>query len=89
MGVKLLFRDGVLRQQRLVTLQIQLGVSQQRLVVRHVPLGLLQHDLVGARIHLGDQLALLDKVAFLHRDTHQLSVNPVTHQYGIKRRDRA
>ena len=71
LGGKLLGRDGVLRRQRLVAAQVDPGIGQGGAVAGQLALGLGQRRLIGARIDLGQQLALLHRradidIPFLH-----------------------
>ena len=73
LGVDLLTGDGVLGQQRLIALQVELGVREKRLIVGQGALRLLQGHAVRAWIDLGQQLALSDHLAFLEVHGHQIA----------------
>ena len=82
-------RDRVLRHQRAVALQIDLGVVQRRLVLGELAFRLGQRDLIRARIDLGQEIALLDDLAFLERDLDQLAVDLRLDRDRRERRHRA
>ena len=67
LGVELLTRHGVLRGKALVARKIDLRAFQQRFVARELTALLRQRRLIGPRIDLGEQIALLDLVAFLEQ----------------------
>ena len=75
LGVEGLARDRVLCDERLVALQIDLGVFQRGLILRQLRLGLSQRDLVGPRVDLGEEIALVDHLAFLEGDLDELPVD--------------
>ena len=73
--VDLLLGDRILREQRLVALEIDLRVFQLRLVARHLSVRLRQHHFERPRIDLREQVARLDILALAEGDAHQLSVD--------------
>ena len=70
-----LLGDRVLRDQGVVALQIHLRVLQQRLIFGQLGLGLFERHLVGARVDLGEKIALVDHLAFLEGDLHQITAD--------------
>jgi hypothetical protein len=54
--VDLLLGDRVLREQRLVALEVDLRVGEQRLVLRHLALRLAELHLERARVDVGEHL---------------------------------
>ena len=75
--VDLLLRDGILREQRAVALEVDLRVLEQRLILGHLAARLRQLDLEGTRVDLGEQVAGLDELAFAKGDAHELAVDAV------------
>ena len=75
LGVARLRRDRVLRDQSVVALQVELGVLQRRLVLGELALRLFKRHLIGARVDLGEKVALFDVLALLERDSHQIAVD--------------
>ena len=73
LGVELLAGDRILGDQLCVALEVGLGVLEQRLVLLQLADRLLQRDLVGPRIDQGQQVALLDHLAFLEVDLDELA----------------
>ena len=73
--VPCLLSDRVLCNQGVVALQIHFRVFQQRLVFGQLGLGLFERHLVGARVDLGEEIALVDQLAFLETDFHQIAVD--------------
>ena len=67
--------DRVLRHQRVVPFEVELGVLQQRLVLGQRRLGLLERHLIGSRIDLGEEIALLDHLALFEGDLGQIAVD--------------
>ena len=67
-----------------VALQIEIGVGEVGLVLRLLGLGLIERRLVGARIDFGEQVALIDQLAFLERDLVDLAVDAGPHLHGIE-----
>ena len=75
LSIELLFRNGVLRQQRRVPLEIQLSVRQQCFVVRQLPLGLLEHHLIGPGIDEREILPFFYVIPFLESHGHQFAID--------------
>ena len=75
LGVERLPRDRVLRHERFVAGQVELGVFEHRLILRELPFRLSQRDLIGPRIDMGEEVALVDHLAFLERDLDELAVD--------------
>ena len=89
MGGILLFGDGILAGEGPVALQVDPGVLQQGLVADHLPLGLGQLRLIGPGIDFRQEGSLLDNLALLVIDLHQLAVHPALHGDGMDRGDGA
>ena len=60
-----------------------LGVGEIGLVLRFLGHRLLERGLEGPRIDLGEQVALLDHLAFLEGDLHDLAVDPGADHNGV------
>src|SRR6266851_2274356 len=67
--------DRVLRHQRIVPFEVELGILQQGLVLGELRFGLLERHLIGSRIDLGEEVALLDHLALLEGDLGQIAVD--------------
>ena len=65
----LLLGDAVLLAQFLVSGEVRLRLGEQALVVGERPFRLVERRLIGARIDLGEKVALLDDLAFLEADS--------------------
>ena len=89
LGVVLLAGDRILRDQRLVALQVDLGVLEQRLVLGQRALRLLQRHVVGPRIDHREEVALLDRLAFGELDLDELAGDLRLDGHGGERRHRA
>ncbi len=63
--IQLLAGNGIRLEQFLVALQIDLGVVQQSLVVRQRGLSHVELHLIRPRVDFGQNLALLDQIAFV------------------------
>ena len=87
--VELLLGDQALRQDVLEPLQIQTGIGEQRLVAFQIALHLLQGRLIGARIDLGQKIALVDELTLLEGDVLQLTADLGLDGHGGQRRHRA
>ena len=81
--------DGFLRQQRLVALQIDLGIGQQRLIALELALRLIQRGLEWTRIDQRQQVAGLDDLPFGEGDLDQRAGDLRMHGDGRQRRDGA
>ena len=75
LGINLLAGDGVLLEQVLVALQIQLGIFELGLIAGQRALHLHQCGVEAARVNLGQQLACFDFVTFLEIQLEQLARN--------------
>jgi hypothetical protein len=69
--------------------QIALRVFQIGLVLRLIGVGLCELRLIGARIDLHQQIAGMDVLAFLKRDSEDLAVDPALDHHGIEGLHRA
>ncbi len=79
-------RDRVLRRQGVVALEIDLGASERGLILGELRLVLLQRHLVGPRVDLGEKVALLDVLALLEADRHQIAADLRLHGHRGERR---
>ena len=84
----LLHRDRVLLGELLKAGEVALRLAQQRLVLGQLPLRLGQRRLVGPRIDLGDEVALLDRLAFGKADVLQRAGDLGADGHGLERRHR-
>ncbi len=82
-------RDRLLCREGRVALQIDLGADERGLILGKLRLIHLERDLVGARIDLGEKIALLHDLAFLEPDLDQLAADLRLHRDRRQRRDRA
>ncbi|OIQ74046.1 hypothetical protein GALL_443110 [mine drainage metagenome] len=89
LGIQRLARHGILRRQALVAGQIDLSAFQHGFVARELPLGLRQGGFIRPRIDLREQIALLDLVAFLEVDLHQIAADLGSDGHGRQRSHRA
>src|SRR4029450_3431395 len=85
--VDLLLRDRILRQQRTIALEIDLGIREKRLVLGHLPLCVRQLYLERPRIDLGQQIALLHGVALAESQANKLTIDTASHDDHVARRD--
>ena len=76
LGVQLLLRDGVLRPELPVALQIDPGVSLQFGVACLLPLSLGQLHLEGTRVDDGEEVAAFHGLPLPEADLHKLAVHP-------------
>src|ERR1700722_7064095 len=83
--IQCLTRHGVLRCQTLVAGQIDLGALQQRFITRQIAVRLGQGSLVWPRSDLREQVALLDVIAFLEIDLHQVTADLGPDGHGRER----
>jgi hypothetical protein len=89
LGIELLHRDGVLLDQPFVALEIQSRVCQQRLIATQIALHGLQCRLIGARIYLGNDIALVNELPLREEDFLQGSADLSAHRHVGQGRDRA
>ena len=82
----LLRGNRILRLQRLVAFQVDLGVGERRGIARQLAAHLIQRRLIGARIDLGQHIAGLDHLAFGEIDLHQHAAHLRAHGGGGQRR---
>ena len=85
----LLHGDRILLGELLKAGEVALRLAQQRLVLGQLPLRLGQRRLIGARIDLGDEVALLDRLAFGEADALQRSGDLGADGHGLERRHRS
>ena len=67
---------------------VELGVRQQRLVAGELAFRLGELHLEGARVDLGEQVALLHDLAFLEQHPHELPFHTASDSGGPERRHR-
>ena len=67
-----------------VALQVQLGVGEVGLVLRLLGLRLIERGLEGPGIDLGQEVALLDELAFLEGDLVDLAIDAGSDQDGVE-----
>ena len=67
-----------------VALQIQIGVGEIGLILGLLGLGLVQRRLIRPGIDLDQQIALVDRLAFLEGDLVDLAIDAGPHQDGIE-----
>src|SRR5260370_5942691 len=89
LSVELLLRDHAFFEEEFVALKIDLGIFALGLVLGELPQGLLQLDLKGTRINLREEIAFVDELAFLERDTEELAVDAAANGYGVEGGDGA
>jgi hypothetical protein len=89
LGGKLLFRNGILREQRFITGQVNAGVGEQCLVPNELALGLNHDGFVGSGVDFDKRVALMNVVAFFEVHAEQLAIDPALDGYGIDRGDGA
>src|ERR1700729_1070957 len=65
-------------------LQVQVDVGEIGLVLLFLGLGRVERRLIGPRIDFGQQVALLDVLAFGKRDLVDLAVDAGTHEDGVE-----
>src|SRR6267378_2923261 len=84
-----LLRDNALFEEQLETLKIDLCILALSLVFSELPERLLQLDLEGTRIDLCKKVSFVDELAFLERNTDELTVHATANRDGIEGRDGA
>ena len=84
--IQLLLRNGVLREELGVALQVELRVGKGGSVASESALGLLQLYFEGSRIDFRQKLALFYRFAFFERDAHQLTIDAAADGNGVERR---
>ncbi len=87
--IDLLARNRILREQRLIALQVQTRGLQQRFVAGERALGVVERDLIRTRVDLREQVALLDHLAFLEIDVLQDAAQLRQNGHARERRDGA
>ena len=75
LGVQLLFGDGILFPQHLITLKIETGIPQQFLIMGHLPLGLGQQHLERPRVDKGQEITATHDLPLTEANLHELPVN--------------
>lgn len=85
----LLHGDAVLATQDYKTLQVRLRLIEQPLVMGELPLRKIERRLKGPRIDLRQKIALVDELAFLEANLHQLAIDLRLDRNGGERRDRS
>ena len=66
-----------------VAREIELGVGEIGLVLRFLGHGLVERRLERSRVDLGQKIALLDHLAFIKRDLHDLAVDARADENGV------
>ena len=79
LGRHLLFWNRVLRQQRLVTGEIDPGIVKRCLVLDQLSFSLRQHHFIRPRVNLHQRVALVNDITLPVMDLHQLPVDPTSH----------
>ena len=82
-------RDGILLDQLVVALEVDLSIFKMDLVVSQRRLRLIELRLKGARIDLAEQVAFLDELALLEVHADQQSRDLALNRRGIEGCDRA
>ena len=85
----LLLGDRILLGELLIAGKVALGLAEQRCVLGQLPLRLRQRRLIGARIDLGEEVALLDDLALGEPDFLQVAGDLGADGHGLERRHRA
>ena len=85
----LLLGDRILLGELLIAGEVALGLAEQRRVLGQLPLRLRQRRLIGARIDLGEEVALLDDLALGEPDFLQVAGDLGADGHGLERRHRA
>ncbi len=75
LGVELLARDRVGLREVLIALEIDLRGFEQRLVARERALRIGERQFVGTRVDFGEEIALLDDLAFLVGDVDEIAAD--------------
>ncbi len=65
-------------------LQVQIGIGEIGLILRLLGLGLIERRLERPGVDLGEQVALVDQLAFLEGDLVDLAVDPCAHHHRIE-----
>src|SRR5215467_1230756 len=86
LGVELLLRNGFLRNEPPVALEIDLCPLEEGLIARLLPLHLLKRGFVLARVDLGKEIAFLHLLAFREVDTVQIAADLGSHRHRCQRR---
>ena len=81
--VELLLGGEVLLGERGVAGEIELGVGEIGLVLRFLGVRLIERGLKRSGVDLRQQVALLDHLAFVEGDLHDLAVDTGAHQDGV------
>ena len=81
--VELLLGGEVLLGERGVAGEVELGVGEVGLVLRFLGDGLVERGLERPRVDLGQKIALLDHLAFVEGDLHDLAVDARPDQDGV------
>ena len=89
LGVELLFGGEILLRQRLVALQVELGVVERGFVLRLLGNDLIERGLIGPRVDLRQQITGLDDVAFLEGDLDDLAVDTAFDSHRVEGLHRA
>ncbi len=86
---QLLLRGKSLAGQRFIPIEIGLRIGEMGLVAAQRRLCLIELRLIGARIDLGEQIAGLDRLAFLEVDAYQQPRDLAADRRRVQRRHRA
>ena len=85
--VELLLGGEVLLGERGEASEIELRIGEIGLVLRFLGDGLLERGLKRSGVDLGQEIALLDHLAFVKADLHDLAVDTGAHENGVVRLD--
>ena len=77
----------VLREERAIALEVELGVLEQRLILRQLSLCLSELHFERSRVDLGEQFARLDELALAKRHLHELAVDARANSHHVAWRD--
>jgi hypothetical protein len=87
--IELLLGNDAFLEKKLEALEIHFSVSALSLILGELPQGLRKLDLERTRIDLRKEISFVDELAFLERDTGELTVHAAANRDGIEGRDGA
>ena len=82
--VELLLGGEILLGERGIAGEVELGVGEIGLVLRLLGVGLVERRLKRSRVDLGEKVALLDHLAFVEGDLHDLAVDARADENGVE-----
>src|SRR5262249_36316834 len=85
--IELLLRDHAFFEEQLEALEVDFCVFARSLILGKLSFCLFELDLKRTRIDFGEQFALLDELAFLESDIHELALNAIANRDSVQRSD--